>query len=358
MRDEREHFRGETLHLLALRAALQEQKVDPDLLEAANSLRDLVGGADKTGAQAPIRDAVVLERHLCLELRPLDEILVARVAARARTHVGYARDLLLHFSVAIPHDRVGRDTEPQRWQLRVLRATRAHVLDLDGERLRRIAVHQIGVTLVRDEIFRRGRLAARVEDRPWLLHGFRRESRVFDRVIAALERVLVFGPHSLENCQELFRTRVAFVVFYPRSTVLAALLLPPCAHDVQREAAVGDLIDGRGLLRDERGQPKVRPHRGHELEALGEGSERRSGGPGLEAVGLWSLYVVQVELGDERDVPSGAIRLLGELALVREGRGHALVLDVAQPSPKDGHPEPETHALRLAGPPPRRAERR
>src|SRR6266571_2646929 len=244
MRDEREHFRGETLHLLALRAALQEQKVDPDLLEAANSLRDLVGGADKTGAQAPIRDAVVLERHLCLELRPLDEILVARV-----------------------------------------------------------------------------------EDRPWLLHGFRRESRVFDRVIAALERVLVFGPHSLENCQELFRTRVAFVVFYPRSTVLAALLLPPCAHDVQREAAVGDLIDGRGLLRDERGQAKVRPHRGHELEALGEGSERRSGGPGLEAVGLWSLYVVQVELGDERDVPSGAIRLLSELALVRERRGHALVLD-------------------------------
>src|SRR2546428_5895886 len=133
MRDEREHFRGETLHLLALRTALQEQKVDPDLLEAADSLRHLVGGADKPGTEAPIRNAVVLERHLCLELRPLDEILVARVAARARANVGDARYLLLHFSVGIPHDRVGRDTEPQRWQLRGLRATPPHVLVLDGE---------------------------------------------------------------------------------------------------------------------------------------------------------------------------------------------------------------------------------
>src|SRR5712691_4223967 len=101
MRDEREHFRGETLHLLALRAALQKQQIDADLFEAADSLRHLVGGADKTGPEAAVRNAVVLERHLCLELRPLDEILVARVAARARANVGDARDLLLHFSVGI-----------------------------------------------------------------------------------------------------------------------------------------------------------------------------------------------------------------------------------------------------------------
>src|ERR687888_152122 len=83
-RDEREYLRGESIHLFTLRAALQEQQIDPDPLEVAHAIRDLVGGADKAGAQPAIRDAVVLERDLRLELRALDEVLVARVPPRAR----------------------------------------------------------------------------------------------------------------------------------------------------------------------------------------------------------------------------------------------------------------------------------
>ena len=132
-------------------------------------------------------------------------------------------------------------------------------------------------------------------------------------------------------------------MFYPRSTVLAALFFPPRAHNVQREAAVRDPVDRGGFLRHERREAEVRPHRGHELEPLRERRQRRSCGPRFEAVGLRTFDVVQVELGHERYVPAGAIRLLRELALVREGRGHALVLDVAQPSAEHRHPESETH---------------
>jgi len=49
---------------------------------------------------------------------------------------------------------------------------------------------------------------------------------------------------------------------------------------------------------------------------------------GREAVGLGSLDVVQIQLGNQRHVPAVAVGLLCELTLVRERRGHAFVLDV------------------------------
>src|SRR5919204_6350574 len=87
-RDEREYLRGESIHLFTLRAALQEQQIDPDPLEVAHAIRDLVGGADEAGAQPAVRDAVVLERDLRLEGGALHEIEEAGVPTRARARIG------------------------------------------------------------------------------------------------------------------------------------------------------------------------------------------------------------------------------------------------------------------------------
>src|SRR2546430_641579 len=91
---------------------------------------------------------------------------------------------------------------------------------------------------------RRDLFAARVENGPRFLHGLRCESRVLDLVVAPLERVLVLGPHALEDGEELFRPCVALVMLNPGPTVHVALDLPPGAHNVQGEPAVRDPIDG------------------------------------------------------------------------------------------------------------------
>src|SRR5207249_11683756 len=71
------------------------------------------------------------------------------------------------------------------------------------------------------------------------------------RVVPAVERVLVARPHALENGDELLRARIPFVVFDPGAAVHRALGGPPCADDVQREAAVRDAIDRRRLRSEE-----------------------------------------------------------------------------------------------------------
>jgi len=86
---------------------------------------------------------------------------------------------------------------------------------------------------------------------------------------------------------------------------------------------------------------EVGTHRGHELEALRDRGKRGGRGPRLEAIGLRAFDVVEVQLGDERDVPAGLLSTLREVALVLPRRRHLLVVDVAQPSAEHRQPETE-----------------
>src|SRR5438445_1310284 len=154
--NEREDFLGDPVHLLALRAALDQQEIDADPLELPNALGDLLRCPDKTRPQTAVRDAVVLKRNLGLKLRALDEVQVARIPSRARAYIRDAGDLLLHLGVSLTDDRVSGDPEAERRQLGMLLTPRAHVGDLRGKHLRRVAVHEIRVALTRGEILRRG----------------------------------------------------------------------------------------------------------------------------------------------------------------------------------------------------------
>src|SRR2546428_7615222 len=140
--NEREDLLGDAVHLLALGTALKEEQVDADALELAYALGDLIGRADETRAQASVGDAVVLERHLGLELRAFDEIQVARVPAGARAHIRDARHLFLHVGVTLTDDGVSGDPEAKRRELGVLRPPRAPVGGLWGWHAGRGAAHE------------------------------------------------------------------------------------------------------------------------------------------------------------------------------------------------------------------------
>src|SRR5215472_7283960 len=83
---------------------------------------------------------------------------------------------------------------------------------------------------------------------------------------------------------------------------------------------------------------KSRPHRHHEFEAFGDRRQRRRGGPRVEGVRFHALDVVQIELGDERNVEPDLLAALREALYVSPGCWHVFVFDVAQPPAKNGQP--------------------
>src|SRR6266550_6509883 len=59
-------LRREPLHFLVLRAELEQQQLDPGLLELLDALRDLLGRPHQTRLQPAVRDRVVLEADALL----------------------------------------------------------------------------------------------------------------------------------------------------------------------------------------------------------------------------------------------------------------------------------------------------
>jgi hypothetical protein len=93
----------------------------------------------------------------------------------------------------------------------------------------------------------------------------------------------------------------------------------------------------------------VGPHREHQLQALGDGGDGGREGPAVERGRSGALDVVEVELGDEREVIAERLGAHGEVAHVVPGGRHVLVLDIAQPAAEDWHPESEAEAFRPLG---------
>src|ERR1041384_849347 len=82
-RDERHHRLGEPLHLLELRAELEEEEIDPGVGKAVDLLGDLVRRTDEPRLEPAIRDGVVLETYALLELRVGQPFLVISLSGGA-----------------------------------------------------------------------------------------------------------------------------------------------------------------------------------------------------------------------------------------------------------------------------------
>src|SRR5665647_1187661 len=96
LRHQRHYLLRKALHLLELRAALQQQQVHTHRLEVAHAFRHLLRRAHEPRAEPAIRDRVVLETDLLLELRIRDPVTVVALSLihisepTRRTPISYA----------------------------------------------------------------------------------------------------------------------------------------------------------------------------------------------------------------------------------------------------------------------------
>src|SRR5260370_8059817 len=113
-----------------------------------------------------------------------------------------AAHFLLSFFFCFTHNRISGDPELERRQIGPCAAF-AQIRNFFADALRRIAVHEIRVALLGDQLFCRGRLTASVEGRPrlrsrlWLAHI------IFNAVILPGILKIVLLPHSIQNANPL-----------------------------------------------------------------------------------------------------------------------------------------------------------
>src|ERR1043166_8306583 len=90
---------------------------------------------------------------------------------------------------------------------------------------------------------------------------------------------------------------------------------------------------------------KRRAHSHHQLECIGNRSERRGGGPCVQRWSLDALDVVEVELGNERQVIADLFTTPRETTDVVPARLHSFVFNVSQPTAENREPVTVAHRL-------------
>src|SRR5712664_4908136 len=103
----------------------------------------------------------------------------------------------------------------------------AQIRDFLADALRRIAVHQIRVALLGDQLFCRGRLTASVEGWPRLRSRLWLEHIIFHAVILPGIRKMVLLPHAIQNVEPLAGAGVTIVMLFERDAILPRFVRPP-----------------------------------------------------------------------------------------------------------------------------------
>src|ERR1700674_1533079 len=264
------------VHLFRLRAELQQHEVNAGGFELGHPLGHLFGRADKPRTQAAIRNRIIFQRNALLQLRSGQPLLVIRVARRGLLHVGDSPQLILRFALRFANDRISGNAELERRQI-VPCAAFPHIRDFLAHALGRIAVHQISVALLGDQLFCRRRFAARVQRWPRFRSRFWLEHIIFNTIILSRKRKMVLLPDSIQNVEPFAGPRVAVVMLFERHAIFACFVCPPRGDHVQSEPPIADLIDVGGLFRQQRGQMKRWPHRHHQFNSLRHCGQRRRG---------------------------------------------------------------------------------
>ena len=193
---------------------------------------------------------------------------------------------------------------------------------------RRIAVHDVGVAFLRDQILRRLRFAAGIDRRArraqpaWVRARY---SRVCSTCRQWLKRCCDQTP--VHHVEPLRGAAVAVVVLLEmrRRTSCAS-----CSHQdettLSASAPVADVVDVRGLLGEQRGRMERGRTATINSSVRRDRRQRRGRRPGIQAGRIDALDVVQVEFRDERQVVADLLAAPGELAGVLPGGRHPLRL--------------------------------
>src|SRR5712692_394124 len=248
--DERDHLLREPFHLVVLRTELQQQQVHTRVLEPENALGDLLGRPCEARLQPTVRHRIILEAHLLFELGVGQPFVIGRVARCALAHVRDAGDLPPGRCYRRAAHDVARDPEFQGWEPAPL-APPPHVRHLGRDPLRRIAVHQIGVAGLGDQLLCRLRFTTGVDPGPRPRYRLGLEDRVLHAVVLPREGEARLGPHAADHLEPLAGAAIARVVLIELHAVLARLVGPPGRHHIEREPPPAAVVDVRRLFRAE-----------------------------------------------------------------------------------------------------------
>ncbi len=138
-----------------------------------------------------------------------------------------------------------------------------HVLDFFADASWRIAVHDEGVALLRDQFLGGFRFPARVNRWARLRYGLRLQHQILHGMIFSGIREVVLLPGCVHDIEPFGGAGVAVVMLIELHAVFFGFFGPPGGDDVERDAAVADLIDVSGLLGEQRGEMKRGTHGDH-----------------------------------------------------------------------------------------------
>ena len=109
-------------------------------------------------------------------------------------------------------------------------------------------MHDVGIALLRNEVFCGLRFAAGINRRPREAHRFRFEHRVLGAVVLAGVIEARLGPGAIDDIEPFRGSAIAIIVALEIDAIHLGFLLPPRGNHIERETAVADAIDIRGLL--------------------------------------------------------------------------------------------------------------
>src|SRR5262249_8564036 len=161
---QRDDFFPESLDFLEHRAHLNQEYGNPGLDEPQNLAGDLFGGPGQAGAQPAIRDAIVAQSQLALELALGSKVFESEVA-RSVLDVGDPFDLFPDLALIPPADGVIANPINHGTDAERLVAAR-HVMDFGHDVFRGIAMHQVPVAIGRDHLLSVFGFAAGIQGRP------------------------------------------------------------------------------------------------------------------------------------------------------------------------------------------------
>ena len=155
------------------------------------------------------------------------------------------------------------------------------------------------------------------------------------------------GPKAVDDCQPFFGAGVAVVVLVKLHPVLLRFFRPPRRHHVQRQSPAADVIYVCRLFRQQRRSMIRGPDCDHQLQALRHRRQRRRRRPGIEARRVHALDVVEVQLGDERQVKPDLLRAHRQLLRIVPRSVHVLIVHIPQPAAKHRQPVSIAHLIIL-----------
>src|SRR6185312_680763 len=131
-----------------------KQQIGAGIFKFGNALSHLLRCSYHARTQTAIRYRIVFQRNALLKLRVSQPLLVILVSSSVLLHVGNAAQLLLRFTLRIPHNSICRHAKLHWWQAPSF-ATSREIANFLADLFRWITVHHVSVALLRNQVLGR-----------------------------------------------------------------------------------------------------------------------------------------------------------------------------------------------------------